>query len=82
MVAVIAGGVISFEKINTRLWLKVLKKYYNTLGKITADRAIYRGIAPKQKHHFSNRIFDFDASYVYHHSKSAYAMVGSHRGCC
>ena len=37
MVAVIAGSVMSFEKINIRLWLKVLKKYFNTLGKMTAD---------------------------------------------
>ena len=79
MVAVIAGSVMSFEKINIRLWLKVLKKYFNTLGKITANRAIYRGIAPKQKNRICNRLFDFDASYVYHHSKSAYAMVRSHR---
>ncbi|MFZ1559017.1 MAG: hypothetical protein WAT37_03780 [Saprospiraceae bacterium] len=77
MVAVIAGSVMSFEKINTRLWLKVLKKYFNTLGKITADRAIYRGIAPKQKNRICNRLFDFDASYVYHYSKDTYALVGS-----
>ena len=77
MVAVIAGSVKKKKKINIRLWLKVLKKYFNTLGKITAYRAIYKGIAPKQKNRICNRLFDFDASYVYHYSKDTYALVES-----
>ncbi|MBK9257806.1 MAG: hypothetical protein IPM42_20315 [Saprospiraceae bacterium] len=43
MVAVITGDVINSDKIDSKKWLSVLKKYLNTLGKTPADWAIYRG---------------------------------------
>jgi len=58
MVAVITGDVINSEKIDTKKWLSVLKKYFNTLGKSSADWAIYRG------DEFQLRVRNIDEAFI------------------